>query len=329
MSSPSCQQRKTGAPSRSDRKVDEPRVEIFHDDAELVELGDGVRESRSRLSAAARVSVGRLLGSRCRRRFRRHPRRARQAVPVRRGGRRGARRAARRAGGPERALRSPRSGVKRRCRHRAMIPASWRAVNEPRSASSSGAVSPSGRSPPARCCCSSRRSTPTAFAGTPSGCTSSAGSSTSGRAGTATGTCGSPRTATRGRRSTPAFFPLYPLLVGGTRPRARRALPARRRARLARGGRRSVRAALPPRAAALGAAGARRTLLYVALFPTALFLGAVYGESLFLLLAVATFLLAEREPLRWAGGAAGLAFLTRPTGLVLVAALALLAWRSR
>jgi len=42
----------------------------------------------------------------------------------------------------------------------------------------------------------------------------------------------------------------------------------------------------------LGAEGARRTVLYLALFPTALFLQAVYSESLFLVLALAAFLLA-------------------------------------
>jgi hypothetical protein len=78
----------------------------------------------------------------------------------------------------------------------------------------------------------------------------------------------------------------------------------------------------------LGDEGARRTVLYVAVFPFAVFLGAVYSESLFLLVTVASFLLAERGSFLGAGLAAGLAWLTRPLGVALLPALALLAWRS-
>jgi hypothetical protein len=79
----------------------------------------------------------------------------------------------------------------------------------------------------------------------------------------------------------------------------------------------------------LGADGARRAVLYLAVFPFALFLQAVYSESLYLLLTLAAFALAERR--RWpaAGVVAGLALLTRPTGAALLPALALLAWRER
>ena len=79
----------------------------------------------------------------------------------------------------------------------------------------------------------------------------------------------------------------------------------------------------------LGADGARRAVLYLALFPFALFLQAVYSESLYLLLTLAAFLLAERRRFPEAGAVAGLALLTRPTGLALLPALALLAWRER
>jgi Mannosyltransferase (PIG-V) len=79
----------------------------------------------------------------------------------------------------------------------------------------------------------------------------------------------------------------------------------------------------------LGAEGARRAVLYLAVFPFALFLQAVYSESLYLLLTLAAFLLAERRRFLAAGGAAGLALLTRPTGVALLPALALLAWRER
>ncbi len=69
-------------------------------------------------------------------------------------------------------------------------------------------------------------------------------------------------------------------------------------------------------------------MLYLAVFPTALFLGAVYSESLYLALALAAFLLAERGRFLGAGVVTGLAMLTRPAGLALLPALALLAWRS-
>ena len=80
--------------------------------------------------------------------------------------------------------------------------------------------------------------------------------------------------------------------------------------------------------ARLGGDGARHAVVYLALFPMALFLGAVYTESLALLLSLAAFLLAERGRFAWAGAAAGLALLARPVGVALLPALALLAWRS-
>ena len=79
----------------------------------------------------------------------------------------------------------------------------------------------------------------------------------------------------------------------------------------------------------LGAEGGRRALLYLALFPMALFLQAVYSESLFLLLVLVAFRCAERNRFVPAGLAAGLAILTRAAGLALLPSLALLAWRER
>jgi hypothetical protein len=79
----------------------------------------------------------------------------------------------------------------------------------------------------------------------------------------------------------------------------------------------------------LGAEGARRSVLYLAVFPMTLFLQAVYSESLFLLLVLAAFALAERDRFAGAGLVAGLAILTRAAGLALLPALALLAWRHR
>ncbi len=79
----------------------------------------------------------------------------------------------------------------------------------------------------------------------------------------------------------------------------------------------------------LGADGARRAVLYLAVFPFALFLQAVYSESLYLLLTLAAFMLAERRRFLAAGAVTGLALLTRPTAAALLPALALLAWRER
>ena len=78
----------------------------------------------------------------------------------------------------------------------------------------------------------------------------------------------------------------------------------------------------------LGADGARRAVLYLALFPTSLFLQAVYSEALFLFLVLLAFFLAERR--RWVGAGlvTGAAILTRFAGVALLPALALLAWRS-
>jgi hypothetical protein len=69
-------------------------------------------------------------------------------------------------------------------------------------------------------------------------------------------------------------------------------------------------------------------VIYLAVFPFAVFLGAVYSESVFLLAALASFTLAERGRFAGAGVAAGLAWLTRPLGIALLPALAVLAWRA-
>ncbi len=130
-------------------------------------------------------------------------------------------------------------------------------------------------------------------------------------------------------RESAAFFPLYPGLVGGL-------------GRLLLG--HYVLAGLIVSLACclaafvlleriaearLGADGARRAVLYLALFPMSLFLQAVYSESLFLLLVLATFVLAERGRLGWAAATAGLAMLTRASGFALLPPLVLLAWPSR
>jgi hypothetical protein len=127
--------------------------------------------------------------------------------------------------------------------------------------------------------------------------------------------------------STPAFFPLYPLLVAGLG-----------RLLLGHYVLAGVIISLAAGAAAfallyrltldrLGEEDARRTVLFLALAPTSLFFGAVYSESLFLLLAVLAFVLGERGRFAGAGAAAGLALLTRSAGVALLPALVVLAWK--
>jgi hypothetical protein len=124
-----------------------------------------------------------------------------------------------------------------------------------------------------------------------------------------------------------AFYPLYPLTLAG----AGRAF----------GGHYVVAGIVISLTAALvafhllyrltetriGAEGARRAVLYLAVFPMALFLGAVYSESMFLALAIGAFLLGERRNWLGAGVATGLAMLTRIAGVALLPALAVMAWR--
>jgi hypothetical protein len=78
-----------------------------------------------------------------------------------------------------------------------------------------------------------------------------------------------------------------------------------------------------------GAPTARRSVLYLAVFPMSLFLQAVYSESVFLLVAIAAFLAAERRAWLVAGLLCGLALLTRPTGVAVLVGLLVLAAQSR
>jgi Mannosyltransferase (PIG-V) len=136
----------------------------------------------------------------------------------------------------------------------------------------------------------------------------------------------------RGSDARAAFFPLYPLLVrslstplGGS--------PA---ALL-------VAAYVVAMAAFVGALAllyrlvslelgrplARPTLLLLSVFPAAVFFGAPYAESLFLLLAVAAFLAARTDHWTWAGTAAAGAAATRSAGVLLLVPLVMLWWTSR
>jgi hypothetical protein len=78
-----------------------------------------------------------------------------------------------------------------------------------------------------------------------------------------------------------------------------------------------------------GARVARRSVLLLALFPGALWFGAPYSESLFLLLSVGAFYAARTGRWAWAGTAAALASATRSAGVVLLVPLLILWWRQR
>jgi hypothetical protein len=138
-----------------------------------------------------------------------------------------------------------------------------------------------------------------------------------------------------------AFFPLYPGLV-----RALHALvPAALQGDAARF---VVAVALSNVLALLGLAAvhalvreawgdarlARRTVLYLLLFPAGFFLSCAYSESLFLALAAGALLLAHRRRWWWAAACALLLGLSRPSGVLMAPALALLhleqrGWRLR
>ena len=79
----------------------------------------------------------------------------------------------------------------------------------------------------------------------------------------------------------------------------------------------------------LGPEAARWTVLALALSPMALFFSAVYSESLFLLVTAGAVLAARRERWAWAGTLGACAAATRSTGVLLVVALAWLAWTQR
>ncbi len=68
----------------------------------------------------------------------------------------------------------------------------------------------------------------------------------------------------------------------------------------------------------LGRRAADATVLLVAFAPLSFFFSAIYSESLFLLLSVATMLAGRRQRWMLAGVLGGLAALTRPTGVLLL-----------
>ena len=79
----------------------------------------------------------------------------------------------------------------------------------------------------------------------------------------------------------------------------------------------------------LGRSSPRATLLLLAVFPGALFFGAPYSESLFLLAVRGRLLRRPHRALGVAGACAAAASATRSAGLVLLLPLALFWWESR
>ena len=128
--------------------------------------------------------------------------------------------------------------------------------------------------------------------------------------------------------STPAFFPLYPLLVAAAgRLLLGHYVLAGTLVSLGTGGAAFVLLYRLTQAQ-LGEAVAQRTVLFLALAPTSLFFGAVYSESLFLLLAVGMFVAAERGKFLPAAFLCGFALLTRSAGVALLPALLVMAWQA-
>jgi hypothetical protein len=130
----------------------------------------------------------------------------------------------------------------------------------------------------------------------------------------------------------PAFFPLYPLLVRalatpfGATPAALLAA-AYAIALAAFLGALTLLHRLV--SLELGRPLARPALLLLVVFPAALYFGAPYAESLFLLLAVGAFYAARTSRWAWAGACAAAAAATRNSGLLLVVPLLIVWWGAR
>src|ERR671915_593868 len=129
-----------------------------------------------------------------------------------------------------------------------------------------------------------------------------------------------------------AFFPLYPLLVRG----AATPFGASPGALLVASYAIALAAFLGALvllyrlvALELGRPLARPVLLLLAVFPAAVYFGAPYAESLFLMLAVGAFYAARTGRFAWVGACAGLASGTRSAGLLLLIPLAMIWWSAR
>ena len=310
-SSPRRQQRRTSSPPRERREVDEPRVEILHLHAERWISVDASRDSRApprRSRPAPRASSPGLEPAAVPRDRRRASSPARLERPARARG--GARPSPRRAAAPPASAafassavkyRSPRAASPvhhRRREHRSTVRDAPAAAPQP---ARRGAAEPGRRDLPLE----PRRDL---------GGGALRLARLRAEPAPARGPLGRPRAYARPRagstdvwarwdsdwflriaedgygsaeRRSAAFFPLYPAARRRARPGPRRPLRARRDRRLARRGLAAFVLLYRLAETRLGAEGARRAVLYLALFPMALFLQAVYSESLFLLLVVA------------------------------------------
>jgi hypothetical protein len=127
--------------------------------------------------------------------------------------------------------------------------------------------------------------------------------------------------------SSTAFFPLYPLLVRALAPFGQPAallFMAYFVSLVVFAGALFLLRRLAE--VELGADAARRCVMLLAFFPGALWFGAPYSESLFLLLSVGAIYAARTGHWAWAGTCAALASGTRSAGIVLVVPLLLIWW---
>jgi hypothetical protein len=124
-------------------------------------------------------------------------------------------------------------------------------------------------------------------------------------------------------RQLSAFFPLYPLLVRLTAPVFGSQVAAGTAISLVSMG---VGLWLVQRLTCLelGVRAASAAVLMLALFPTSLFLSAVYSDALCLALSAGAVYAARQERWGWAGGLGGLAALTRSTGALIAVPLVML-----
>jgi Gpi18-like mannosyltransferase len=74
---------------------------------------------------------------------------------------------------------------------------------------------------------------------------------------------------------------------------------------------------------------ARWTIAIACWFPTSIFAAAIYTEGLYLLLSTATLQAFDRKRYGWTSFCGALATATRPTGIALIPALILAAWKQR
>src|SRR3954454_9953648 len=124
-----------------------------------------------------------------------------------------------------------------------------------------------------------------------------------------------------------AFFPLYPLLLGGVNAVWREPIVAGALVSLACF---AVALVLLHRLTALefGAPAARAAVWALALFPASVFFSAVYSEALYLMLSIGCLYAARTGRWAWAGAAGALGAATRSAGVLLVVPLLVL-WLAR